>query len=170
LYTVVVTFDNSDLKLMPYMTANLHFEVEKHKDILKVSNTALRWKPQKLEQIVPQLRSEVASTLENKRDEGNKEGNKEAAPASSTEKGKPETPPQKTEEFGRIWVEDGKYVRPIEVTLGATDGAMTEVTGEELKEGMKAVVGISRGEDVAKAEDTTNPFGPPRFFRGGKRP
>jgi HlyD family secretion protein len=170
MYQVVVTFDNSDLRLIPYLTASLHFEVEKHKDVLKVPNTALRWKPQKPEQIVPQLRSEVASTLENKPDEGNKEGNKQAAPTASIAKGKQESASKKTEEFGRIWVEDGKYVRPIEVAIGATDGTMTEITSEELKEDMKAVVGISRGEDVAKAEDTTNPFGPPKFFRGSKRP
>ena len=29
LYTVVITFDNSDLKLLPYMTANLKFEIDK---------------------------------------------------------------------------------------------------------------------------------------------
>ena len=45
LYTVVVAFDNSDLKLLPYLTANLQFEVEEHDDVLLVPNVALRWKP-----------------------------------------------------------------------------------------------------------------------------
>ena len=44
-YTVVVVTDNSDGKLLPYLTANLQFEVDPHHDVLKVPNAALRWKP-----------------------------------------------------------------------------------------------------------------------------
>ncbi len=62
-YTVVVAFDNSDLKLLPYMTANLQFEVEQHKDVLLVPNVAVRWKPSRLEQVVPELREKMASLL-----------------------------------------------------------------------------------------------------------
>ena len=45
-YTVVVTTDNSDGKLLPYLTANVQFEVDKRSDVLLVPNAALRWKPQ----------------------------------------------------------------------------------------------------------------------------
>jgi HlyD family secretion protein len=44
-YTVVLDFENPDLKLMPYMTANLHFLIEKHENVLLVPNAALRWAP-----------------------------------------------------------------------------------------------------------------------------
>jgi RND family efflux transporter MFP subunit len=44
-YTVVLAFDNSDLKLMPSMTANIRFEIDTRKDVFLVPNTALRWKP-----------------------------------------------------------------------------------------------------------------------------
>ncbi len=51
-YTVVVTTDNPPTpdhpigKLLPYMTADLKFEVERHPDVLLVPNAALRWRPQ----------------------------------------------------------------------------------------------------------------------------
>ncbi len=41
-YTVVVTTENKDMKLLPYMTASLKFEIERHEDVLKVPNAALR--------------------------------------------------------------------------------------------------------------------------------
>jgi HlyD family secretion protein len=53
-YTVVVTTDNADGTLLPYMTANLQFEVSRRDDALVVPNAALRWKPRP-SQIVPGL-------------------------------------------------------------------------------------------------------------------
>ena len=44
-YTVVVATDNSDGKLLPYLTANLQFEIDQRSDVLLVPNAALRWKP-----------------------------------------------------------------------------------------------------------------------------
>jgi HlyD family secretion protein len=45
-YTVVVTTDNSSRRLLPYMTANVKFEVAKRDRVLLVPSAALRWKPQ----------------------------------------------------------------------------------------------------------------------------
>ena len=45
-YTVVVTTDNSNGKLMPYLTANVQFEVDQRSRVLLVPSAALRWKPQ----------------------------------------------------------------------------------------------------------------------------
>ena len=45
-YTVIVTTDNSDGKLLPYLTANVQFEVDKRSDVLLVPNAALRWTPE----------------------------------------------------------------------------------------------------------------------------
>jgi len=44
-YIVEVVVDNSDEKLLPYLTANLKFEVESAKGVLSVPNSALRWSP-----------------------------------------------------------------------------------------------------------------------------
>lgn len=44
-YVVEVVADNSDGRLLPYLTANLNFEVERVNDALFVPNAALRWRP-----------------------------------------------------------------------------------------------------------------------------
>jgi HlyD family secretion protein len=44
-YTVEVLTDNDSGKLLPYMTANLNFEVDRRTDALLVPNAALRYKP-----------------------------------------------------------------------------------------------------------------------------
>ncbi len=49
-YTVVVEAANSELKLLPGMTANLVFQVEKRSGVLTLPNAALRFHP-KLEQV-----------------------------------------------------------------------------------------------------------------------
>ena len=44
-YTVVVEAANPELKLLPGMTANLSFQIEKRSDVLTVPNAALRFYP-----------------------------------------------------------------------------------------------------------------------------
>lgn len=44
-YTVVVTTDNADGLLLPYLTANVNFEIERKPDVLLIPNAALRWSP-----------------------------------------------------------------------------------------------------------------------------
>jgi HlyD family secretion protein len=44
-YTVVVSADNSDLRLLPGMTANVQIVVNERPDTLKVANAALRFSP-----------------------------------------------------------------------------------------------------------------------------
>ncbi len=44
-YDVVVLVDNKDLKLMPGMTANVSVVVAQEKDVLKIPNAALRFRP-----------------------------------------------------------------------------------------------------------------------------
>lgn len=44
-YTVVVTTNNPGGKLLPYLTANLKFEVGRRSNSLLVPNSALRWQP-----------------------------------------------------------------------------------------------------------------------------
>jgi HlyD family secretion protein len=44
-YTVEIVTDNSDLKLLPYLTANVRFIVAQKDGVLAVPNAALRWSP-----------------------------------------------------------------------------------------------------------------------------
>jgi HlyD family secretion protein len=55
-YTVIVTTDNSSGKLLPYLTANVQFELDKKSGVLLVANGALRWTPE-ADQIDPAARA-----------------------------------------------------------------------------------------------------------------
>ncbi|MEM3101613.1 MAG: efflux RND transporter periplasmic adaptor subunit [Candidatus Nitrosotenuis sp.] len=45
-YTVIVTVENKDLKLLPGMTANVYIETMRKKDVLKIPSSALRFSPE----------------------------------------------------------------------------------------------------------------------------
>jgi HlyD family secretion protein len=99
-YTVVVTTENKEIelppdkaasrdlpsstgpryKLLPYMTANLLFEIERHEDVLKVPNAALRWKPRP-QQIAPDVRAETVAAM-TRHDEKSKPGDHKKAKGS----------------------------------------------------------------------------------------
>ena len=51
-YTVEIVTDNSNGRLLPYLTANVHFELDRHKNVLQVPNAALKWTPSP-DQILP---------------------------------------------------------------------------------------------------------------------
>ncbi|HEY2827447.1 MAG TPA: efflux RND transporter periplasmic adaptor subunit [Pirellulales bacterium] len=179
IYTVVVTADNSNLKLLPYLTTDpVKFEVERHNDILLVPNAALRWQPRP-EQIVPELRDSAKSGPS----EGDAQSEKDAPPSTAeksdnsvgkaapgAEKGtaKGEGKPRRSrshDERATLWVKDGNFVRPIDVRKGSNDDTDTEVKGDNLQEGMEVVVGEIRA--TADTAEENNPFAP-RFFRGNR--
>src|SRR5439155_24317281 len=140
-YTVVVNTDNSNGKLLPYMTANVQFEVSERKDVLLLPNAALRWRPQ-LPQVAPDARDDYAKSLR-RRSIGTNGGQ----PATGSEK--------ERHDRGTVWVEDHGFVRPVKVRIGLTDAAMTEIVSGDLSEGAAIVVGEIRqnGSDGAN-----NPF------------
>jgi HlyD family secretion protein len=146
-YTVIVTTDNSDGRLLPYLTANVQFQVDKKSQVLLVSNAALRWTPEP-EQVDPT----VDKTL--------------LVQAAQSQKS------------GHLWIV-GKngLVRPLKVTVGATDGTITEVGGSDVKEGMRVAAGEESGDEtngqdgaVSGDEDkTSNPF-LPKLPKGSRPP
>ncbi|QEL19871.1 efflux RND transporter periplasmic adaptor subunit [Limnoglobus roseus] len=113
-YTVEVTTDNPDGLLLPYMTANLKFEVDRRADALLVPNAALRYRP------AANLVSGTAS------------GSKQSGGAGD----KPNP--------GVVYVEDAGKLRAVPVELGLTDGTMTEVVAGDLPAGAAVIVGESR--------------------------
>ena len=85
-YTVVVDTANPDLRLYPYLTANLSFQVEHRDNVLKVPNGALRWNPRP-EMVAPEFRNTLASAGKGKRG-GNQTANADS-PGGSAEKSSP---------------------------------------------------------------------------------
>ncbi len=70
-YTVVVTTENKDIRLKPYLTANVNFEIEHHDNVLKVPNAALRWKPRP-QQIAPDIREKTLADMKVRGDKSKK--------------------------------------------------------------------------------------------------
>jgi HlyD family secretion protein len=138
MYTVVVTTENPDNVLLPYLTANVHFVTRKETGVLLVPNAALRWSPSSPAQIAPDARGQAT-----------------ADPAGDAKSSKGGKGPK--ERVGTIWVKDGDFVRPVEVKAGVSDGANTAVTADNLQEGQEVVTGeASAGSQVT----TKNPFVP----------
>lgn len=153
-YTVVVATDNADGRLLPYLTANLQFEIEQRSNVLLVPNGALRWKPRK-EQIASARGATDSEDKEPVRD------------ANSVDKPKAEKPAKEHAEGSHLWIpDDSGQVRPISVVVGPSDGSMTQVSGNQVKAGMKIVIGESGNGDTS-GDETTNPFAPKMF--GKKR-
>jgi HlyD family secretion protein len=130
-YTVVVSTNNDDLKLLPYLSANVDFEVDERHNVLKVPNAAFRYRPR------PELII--------------------AAPKSSPPASSPlPAAGQPRDNLRTVWVKHGNFVYPVEVQIGITDRSSTEIIAGDLSEGMKIVLTENPGD--APVEEGTNPF------------
>jgi HlyD family secretion protein len=149
-YTVEVITDNSDGQLLPYLTANVKFMVSNRANVLLVPNTALRWTPTP-EQMAPAGRARPAK----------------GAPAEGgSRSGPPGAAGQEEAGRGTLWIPQGSLVQAVPVRIGMTDGTLTEIQSDELKEGAAVVVG-EQPKEVAAAS-TASPF-TPQLFPGGRR-
>ena len=154
-YTVEIMTDNSSGRLLPYLTANVQFELDRRTKVLIVPNAALRWRPS-AEQVAPEAREALERPA-------GKKGKPDAGSVSPSMTG---TGSASSSSRTALWIPDGDYVKPVRVQQGLSDGIYTEVQGEGLTEGMKVVIGMqtqtNSNEDVA-----TNPFTPKFPPRGG---
>ncbi len=141
-YVVEVLTDNESGRLLPYLTANVKFELENRQSVLLVPNAALKWSPRP-DMIDPAYRKDRSG------------------------KQPPESPEAKKSERKRsvLWtLGPAGLLVPIGVEEGPTDGMMTEVRGKQIREGLDVVIGVETGEKAGANQQTTNPF-VPQFFR-----
>jgi HlyD family secretion protein len=130
LYTVVVSTDNADLKLLPYLTATLQFEIARRDGVLTVPNTALRYNPP------AELIAAVATPPS----------------ADGTDR---QQPPDDSQ--GTVWIRKGNRLAPVDVKLGVSDRVNTEIISDALKEGDEVVLGV---QPAGATEQVNNPFAP----------
>jgi HlyD family secretion protein len=150
-YTVVVTSENPEGKLLPYLTANLHFELQERSGVLLVPNAVLRWKP---------APAQIAATTAD-------EAVKPAQSAGASAGG----------ERGQLWtIAHNGLVQAVDVTVGVTDGTVTEVSGPGVSDGLRVVAGEEGGrgpqepaEEAGDGDKSTNPF-LPKPPKGAKPP
>ena len=140
-YTVEVNTNNDDGKLLPYLTANAKFMIGRRNGVLLVPNAALRWSPLP-NQIAPEDRRKSRGQAGPGKDREGMHGG------------------GSTQVRGTLWVVQGKFVRPVHVNVGMTDGVVTEIEGRDLAEGTQAVVGETLAESKGGPGAEQNPFTP----------
>jgi HlyD family secretion protein len=111
-YTVEIVTDNSSLKLLPYLTANVRFVADHRDKVLTVPNTALRWWPANIAH--PEA---TASPRGSSSDTNAKQGSS-----------------------GTVWILGDQGPIPVTVRVGLSDGTITEISGE-IHEGDSVIVG-----------------------------
>src|SRR6267142_1940591 len=141
-YDTIVEFANPELKLFPGMTAYVTIPVATVQNVLKLPNTALRYKP-------PMSPEEILALYRQYGIEpgGRKTASDEAAAAErgAPPAGTPQNPPRAPRsDSAVVWkLRADNSMEPVKVTLGITDHAYTEIAGfvkGELKEGDELIV------------------------------
>lgn len=128
-YETLLDVDNTDLSLRPGMTATANITVQEVHDALLVPNAALRF--------VPPARADSGNG--NTRNGGSILTRLFPRPRHAAQNRK-EIVDKGSKKAQRIWLlQAGKLVQ-LPVTTGATDGAFTEITGENLQPGQEIVV------------------------------
>jgi HlyD family secretion protein len=125
-YDAIIAFDNPGLRLFPGMTAYVTIPVATVENAVKLPNAALRFKPPLTPEAVRALYAQHGIDLSKGGDAaGPSAGNgSDSAPSSPTNARR-----RAREETAVVWklLADGT-VEPIDVALGLTDHAYTEVT------------------------------------------
>jgi HlyD family secretion protein len=142
-YTVRVDTNNDDGKLLPYLTTNARFTLGRRQGVLLVPNAALHWSPKPNQISTKPRQGSRSAAVSSNRDSG---GRTESTGASRAQ--------------GALWVEQGEFVWPVQVSVGLTDGTLTEVEGTDLSEGMRVVVGEATREPAGGPSAERSPFTP----------
>lgn len=137
-YDVVINVDNTELKLKPGMTANVSIIISTKDDVLKVPNSALRFKPDKDTASRTKVKGEVKETGEKKERGDKKSAAGRKGPA--------------------VWIPDKGKPRRVQVEAGISDGSFTEIISGELKEGQDVIT-----ESLTKPKEAQTYSGPRMF-------
>lgn len=153
-YTVVVTLENPEGKLLPGMTARVDFLVKSAESVLKAPNAALRYKPS--DDVLARFGTAPAS--------GNTETTAAATASASPRAGASGTRARRSDGGasgvgeGTLYTLDAKEkLQIMRVRTGISDGVFTEVQGQNVTEGMKVIDGIVSASQKPAAA-TANPM------------
>ncbi len=123
-YLTVLSLDNEDLSLRPGMTATAEILTERRPDVLLVPNAALRFSPP-AQSARPQ--TSLVGSLLPRRPRAAKQV-RELTRNGDTR---------------QIWTLREGRAEPLPVTVGASNGRVTEVGGEGLQAGLPVITGLS---------------------------
>ncbi|MGC8916936.1 MAG: efflux RND transporter periplasmic adaptor subunit [Thermoanaerobaculum sp.] len=158
-YPVVVEVENKEGLLLPGMTAEVHIQVARAENALRVPAAALRFRPE-------MLGLPVASTTNGSKPAGGRrqwpwpEGRGGGRPSTGGQRSNPE------DKLAMVYLPGEKPsdpLRPARIKPGLTDGQYIEVREGDLAEGDRVVVGLAtaQAEEVGGLAGMTR-MGPPR--------
>jgi HlyD family secretion protein len=152
-YTTIIDVPNPDLKLKPGMTANVTVRIASNEDVLRIPNTALRFRPTaELFAALGQPEPEPVATSGAPGTARRHAGTTGASRSVSGDNGG----------FGPVWVLRSGALQAVRVRTGVTDGALTAIVGGDLKEGDQVVTAVT-DQAIVSAKTTTGspllPFG-----------
>jgi HlyD family secretion protein len=144
-YDTMIEFENPELKLFPGMTAYVTIPVATVQNVLKLPNTALRYKPPMTPEDI--LRVYQQYGIDQRQVEA---AEKSAAPAGAPESNIARAPRPTTAVVWKLHPDNS--MEPVEVSLGITDHAFTEIAAVvkgDLKESDNVVVRSISAKPVA---------------------
>lgn len=135
-YETELEVTNQDLSLRPGMTATADVEVAEAKKVLLVPTSALRFDPQSASSgSGPREKKSFVQSLMPRPPRRSSGGG--GGPLGAD--GDTAAAPKRTPGQARIWTLKNGQPQPVTVQTGLTDGRHTEVTGDELVEGMPII-------------------------------
>jgi len=130
-YKTVLNVDNSDLSLRPGMTATADITINKVENAIMVPNAALRFVPSIKEKEAPSSGGSLINKLLPRRHRPPSRQRKDSTANNRLQ---------------HIWtLRDGKLIA-VAISIGASDGRMTEVTSGDVEPGMPVVIDTKRSE------------------------
>jgi HlyD family secretion protein len=159
-YPVIIEVPNPDEKLRPQMTANVTIDVAHVRDVLRVPNAALRFRPPEARAAAaaPSASASKSGGLEQRAAQMGQKGGGFAGLSRAFDQG---TGTRAKRPSQTIYVlEAGDRLKPVPIRTGISDGHFTEVVEGELQPGQRVAVGLA----TARAESSGRPPGVGRRF------
>jgi HlyD family secretion protein len=140
-YDAVIDVDNPELKLKPGMTANVTFVYAEKDDVLKVPNSALRFRPP------PAMLADAKGPGSGGRPAGQGAGSAPGGPAGGG--GAPATRAVEPPDRRTVWTLEGETAKPQKIRSGISDGSFTEVVEGDLQAGELVITDALGGTSAA---------------------
>jgi HlyD family secretion protein len=141
-YDTIIEFANPDLKLFPGMTAYVTIPVATVQNVVKMPNTALRYKPPMSPEEILVLYKKYGIEVAEKKPAGEDPAAVQTgAPAGGVSQNPPRAPRSDSAVVWKIHADNS--MEPVKVALGITDHAYTEIAAllkGELKEGDEVII------------------------------
>jgi HlyD family secretion protein len=172
-YPVMIEVPNPDEKLRPKMTANVTIDVAVVRDVLRIPNSALRFKPDTAQ--VPAATTATTTSVGGQRAAGG--GGATPPPGGGGERGmagmgrgrgfggaagmmaRTQAAPKRQTVY---LLDDNKKLKPAQIRTGISDGRFTQVVDGDVKGGDNIVVGLvtSKVDQAAPPGSNRGPISP----------